>query len=338
MSFAKQIFYRTARLAPVSILQKVAARPLLLPYHHLVSDREVPYIRPIYPYKNKQEFSADLDYLLRHFTPVTLPEVVAASKGGKALPDKAFLLTFDDGLREIKEVVAPMLEAKGVPAVFFLNPAYLGNKTLFYRFKLGLMVGALKSGTIPGKARAEAARILGAAEPELIAAVNRIGWQNRGLADELGRVMEMDFETILSREKPWMEHSDVEELARKGFSLGGHSMEHPYYMELGLEEQVTQTMDSVNAVCSLFGVKERVFAFPHSDSGVSKAFFEQVFAGEEGLDLVFGTANHQQDIDARILQRFNCERPGIPIGDSVKGILLLEALRKASGRNLVTRS
>ncbi|WP_341839524.1 polysaccharide deacetylase family protein [Chitinophaga caseinilytica] len=338
MSIAKQLFYRAASLTPVSFLQKAAARPLLLPYQHLVSDREVPYISPIYPFKDRKAFAQDLDYLLRHFRPVTLGEVVRAMKGGDPLPKGAFLLTFDDGLREIAEIVAPMLQAKGVPAVFFLNPAYLGNKTHFYRFKLGLMLDALRSGTVAASARKAAAELLGAGEEGLESAIQGIGWRRRALADELGGLFGLDFEGIFAKERPYMDHGEVEGLVRAGFSLGGHSMEHPYYQELTLDEQVAQTLASVDAVCGQFGEKERVFAFPHSDEGVSRAFFSRVLEGEGAVDLIFGTANHQADIDPRILQRFNSERPDIPIGDCVKGILLLEALRKASGRNLVTRS
>ncbi|WP_341836320.1 polysaccharide deacetylase family protein [Chitinophaga pollutisoli] len=338
MSVSKQLYYRLARLAPVSLLQKVVARPLLLPYHHLVTDRDVPYISPIYPYKNREAFAADLDYLLRHFMPVTLGEVIGAAKGGKPLPKNAFLLTFDDGLREVSETVAPMLEAKGVPAVFFLNPPMLGNRTMFYRFKLGLIIGALRNGSMASPARTEAAQLMGTSLAELETAVKAIRWHNRELADELGALLEIDFEGILAKERPWMDESDVEGLVKKGFSLGGHSMDHPYYQELEVDEQVAQTLQSVDAVCNRFGVRERVFAFPHSDAGIGKAFFERVFGSEGQLDLVFGTANHRQDMDERILQRFNCERPGIPVADSVKGILLLEALRKASGKNLVMRS
>lgn len=338
MSFAKQLFYRAVRLTPLSLLQRSAARPLLLPYHHLVSDREVPYISPIYPFKNRRQFGQDLDYLLRHFTPVTLADTIAAVRGGKPLPQNAFLLSFDDGLREIAEVVAPMLTARGIPAVFFLNPAYLGNKTPFYRFTLGLLLGALRSGQVSPGGKKAAAALLGVEESALEGAIQRVGWQNRALADRLAEVMAVDANAIFWRERPYMEESEVEGLVRAGFSLGGHSMEHPYYQELSVDEQVRQTMESVDAVCGRFGLKERVFAFPHTDAGVTRAFFDRVLEGPGALDLVFGTANHRADVDPRILQRFNCERPGVRIDDGVKGILLLEALRMAAGRNLVTRS
>lgn len=65
-----------------------------------------------------QNFAAHLDWLHGNgYQPVSLQQVIDASQGGKPLPDKALLLTFDDGLRSVYTHAFPLLRAYGYPAV-----------------------------------------------------------------------------------------------------------------------------------------------------------------------------------------------------------------------------
>ncbi|MBO9154218.1 polysaccharide deacetylase family protein [Chitinophaga sp. GCM10012297] len=338
MQFKKRLFYTLSTACPIGLLQKAPASRLLLPYHHLVSDRDVPHIAHLYPYKGTKAFEEDLDYLLKHFNPVSLEEVIAAKRENRPMRGNSFLLTFDDGLREVTETIAPMLRRKGVPGVFFLNSAFLDNRSLFYKFKVSLAIDALRKQT-PGRsvetALAEALQAPQGEDAEI--SLRRITWRSRTLADKAGEILGLDFDAYLKHERPFMTLDEVGELVKQGFSIGGHSIDHPYYKELSLEEQVGQTLGSVDVLANRFGIGYRVFAFPHTDAGVSRAFFKTVLEGENPLDLVFGTGNQQRDMLPGILHRFNCERPYVPIGESVKGILLLNGLKALAGRDVVKR-
>jgi len=56
---------------------------------------------------------------LKHngYVPVSIGDLVAASAGDRALPEKAVLLTFDDGLKSIRTDVYPLLKLFNYPAV-----------------------------------------------------------------------------------------------------------------------------------------------------------------------------------------------------------------------------
>ncbi|MGX5730260.1 poly-beta-1,6-N-acetyl-D-glucosamine N-deacetylase PgaB [Pseudoxanthomonas beigongshangi] len=65
-----------------------------------------------------QNFAAHLDWLSGHgYHPVSLSQVVEASRGGKPLPSKPVLLTFDDGLRSLYTHAFPLLRAYNYPAL-----------------------------------------------------------------------------------------------------------------------------------------------------------------------------------------------------------------------------
>ena len=101
---------------------------LVAPVYHAVTDKWPLYLRGAPGIKNVAEFEADLDWLLQHFNPIGLDVLIDAARTGKTLPSRALFLSFDDGHRELADVVAPILEQKGVPATFFLCTSLLDNR------------------------------------------------------------------------------------------------------------------------------------------------------------------------------------------------------------------
>ena len=69
---------------------------------------------------------AQLSWLQRNgYTPVTVDDLLAAREGRRALPDKAVLLTFDDGYESFYTRVLPILKAFRFPAVLALVGSWM---------------------------------------------------------------------------------------------------------------------------------------------------------------------------------------------------------------------
>lgn len=64
-------------------------------------------------------FAEQLEFLLRHYAPVSMAQVMDALDGTVELPRRSVLLTFDDGYVDHYATVFPLLTAKGVPGAFF---------------------------------------------------------------------------------------------------------------------------------------------------------------------------------------------------------------------------
>ncbi len=67
------------------------------------------------------ELAGQLELLARAGRIVSADEVRRAVLGQGTLPERAILVTFDDGLREQYEYALPVLKRLGVPALFFVN-------------------------------------------------------------------------------------------------------------------------------------------------------------------------------------------------------------------------
>ena len=344
MKPSKAIYYSAASLLPTGILKKVAPAGSLLPYHHLVSDEEVLHVKHLYPYKNVRQFTDDLDRWLKHYRPVSVEELAGAVSSGKKTPSGTFLLSFDDGFREVYDVIAPILLAKGVPAIFFVNPAFLDNQLLFYRCKISLLIEEVFRQRERSKVLKECADHMGGGaegidpSPEALAGrIRRITYPDQGLLDELAIKLEFSFDEYLVRRRPFLSLAQACELQEKGFTIGAHSWDHPYYDLISPEEQVRQTRESMEFVNNKFPSPYRCFSFPHSDANLPQSFFDRLVAERVPVDLLFGIQNQLEEPANRVLHRFNAERPDLPMSQQLNGVLLWMLIKKWSGKYSVKR-
>ena len=96
---------------------------------HDVSDTESSFTKGLGGTITRKNFEAALKFLTKHYTPVSLQDVLAVSDG-RALPPRAVLVTFDDAYASVSEFAAPLCSKFGVPAVFFVNGSCLDNRQL----------------------------------------------------------------------------------------------------------------------------------------------------------------------------------------------------------------
>lgn len=339
MKFGKKLYYNFCSVLPTKMLKKMAPDSTLLPYHHLVSDEDVRHVKHLYTYKNTQQFRKDLDHLLKHFRPVDVQDIVKAVAGNK-LPSDSFLLTFDDGFREVHDVIAPILTKKGVPAIFFVNPAFLDNSQLFYRCKISLVVDEMLMQKNDEVLIRDCMSIMGMKSNDLavlIAAVKKINNLNQQLLDALAARLQLSFEDYLKNKRPFLTTDQCRNLVSSGFTIGAHSWDHPYYDLISADEQKEQTLKSCSFVKENFGQGFNFFSFPHSDKPLSQAFFEKIATGSPKIDLFFGIQNQKRELGNKMLHRFNAERRDLMMNKQMNGILMLMIAQKLLNKGTVTR-
>jgi peptidoglycan/xylan/chitin deacetylase (PgdA/CDA1 family) len=77
-------------------------------------------------------FSGYLSYLREnHWTVIDLEAFLGGLEAPRSLPDRAALLTFDDGYRSMRTVALPWLLRFGYPAVFFVPTDFIGGRNTF---------------------------------------------------------------------------------------------------------------------------------------------------------------------------------------------------------------
>lgn len=307
----------------------------IVPYYHIVNDAEVPHVKHLYTYRGEAAFKRDLDVLLGRFRAISLEELIAHLHSHKDLPRDALLLTFDDGFREMQEVVAPILLAKGVPATFFVTTGCIDNQNLTHHNKLSVLLEHIFSNGGAALTK-EVSRWLtrqGILGDDLKPRILAIDYHQGHLVEELATVCEYNFAEYLAKYKPYLTSEHVWWLLQQGFTIGSHSIDHPRYATLSVEEQLDQTRASLRWLEERFQIHYRAFAFPHSDAGVTMDFFRVLF--DEGtLEVSFGTGGMLPHFFARNFQRFTMEKTLLP-AESILAKQYARALyRTMTGRGI----
>ena len=295
---------------PAGLMSLVSGVQLAAPCYHLVCDGPLPpHLRHLYSCRSTKTFEADLDFLLNWGVPLSLDQLERISCHDNRMPTRSFFLSFDDGLKEVAEIVAPICLRKGVPMTMFLNSAFLDNQELCYRHKVSLLIEQLPlmSPATDQKIR-EVFGSMGTMPSgrPLREWLLRVSWPQRAALDELANLLGVDFGAFLVTQRPYLTTEQVEALIKSGFTVGSHSVDHPLYSTLSLEEQVRQTGQCCESLNQRFGELNRPFAFPFVSDGVDREFFRQIL--EQPLaSLIFCLGSHPLPEDRRVINRFVVE-------------------------------
>lgn len=231
----------------------------VLAYHRVAVEP----LSPDYPFDRelvssfRSEFEWQLDYLRRHYSPVSCRQVADALDGGAPLPPRPVLVTFDDGFDDNYGVAFPALAARDVPAIIFLATDYVGSEAIYWfdrvayaiqrtraerlRFEDGTL---LQIGSTP-RTRQRALR-------DVLRQLKSLENLARSrMVDELERIAAAPVEPAhrpLSRALDW---AQVREMSERGIEFGSHTASHPVLTRIADPE----TLDR-----ELIGSKERIEA------------------------------------------------------------------------------
>jgi len=310
---------------------KQASRLPVLPLYHAISEQPSPFVKHVGVWRSVEQFQADLDFLLKHYEPVSLNQL----KEHKETKKTPLHLTFDDGLKECFEYVAPILEAKGIPATFFVNSAFVDNKALFFRYKASLLLERMKEEETIAESLHEWKQNQGTDTSGPSYLLN-IRYHQSHLLDDLAEWLGIRFADELEAQPCYMSKEELAILQNKGFTIGAHSIDHPRYDALPLEEQLRQTLESLSYVQQHFSPECATFAFPFTDFQIRHTFFERL--AESGLcDLSFGCAGLKKEIRSTHLQRVPLDENARSAQANLSKEYLYYLLKAPLGKNVFRR-
>lgn len=327
-------------MLPLPILTGLTRATLVIPYYHVVSDEDVVHVKHLYRYKTVSQFKGDLDYLLRYYAPIGLLDILDRIRTGSQFTERVFLLTFDDGFREMSDIVAPILFEKGLNATFFVNSAFVDNQEMCFLNKESLLVEQFqKNWSVELESNlSELLRCNHIRCDDVSSGILSIKYQQRGILDEMAPLVGVSFRSYLKIKEPYLTTCQISKMVDSGFAIGAHSVDHPLYSALSLEEQIVQTRRSVEFVRNRFSLNYGAFAFPHNDNGVSREYFLKI--SESGLvDLSFGTSGLIDEDVPNHLQRFSLGNPNSKVGNVIafqyaKRMAKMYKLKRANNRRL----
>lgn len=329
---------RFADLFSLGRLIQWSGQKILLPFYHIVSDVHLPHISKLYPVRNTDQFIDDLDFFCRYYEPISMAELFQIVRGQRKISRPVFHLSFDDGLRQIYSDIAPILLKKSIPASFFINTDFINNNNLFFRYKIGLILDA-----IDGREHELDWRRISSIFNKWIQHVRvlssellLLGYRDQNMIDEIASIIGVDFCSFLNEYKPYLQTDEVKDLIHRGFMVGAHSLDHPLFKQITLEEQKRQIEGSLQMLADEFNVGERLFSFPFSDDGVRLELFEWLYE-QANCDLSFGVSGLKRDHFTRHLHRIPMEKTTGSASIVLKTEYLYFLIKALIGKNHIIR-
>jgi peptidoglycan/xylan/chitin deacetylase (PgdA/CDA1 family) len=227
----------TLRRSPVQAVfrRRTANRLAVLAYHGV---------------DDPAQLARQLDLLVARARPVDLDTVVGALHEGDPLPERAVLVTFDDGHRSVLELGLPLLRERGVPAVAFVLPGLLGTDRPFWWHETGALVdaGGLADGW-QGDAASVVRRLKQVPDSE-----------RRAVLDALRRSA-----TGPGARQPQLRVDELRLLEAGGVEVGNHTWDHPCLDRCTDEVVRAEVRDGHAALTDALGRAPRAFAYPNGN-------------------------------------------------------------------------
>ncbi len=298
-----------ARLFPIKKLMKF---PVIFPFWHTVSNEKLPHIESLYTVYTKNQFETSLNYLLKHFIPLSIDDVVKQNfKKGK----RYMHISFDDGLLGVYQNAAPILKAKGIPASFYINPPFINDASYMFRYEISFLIHKIKTSSLSLEVKKQYTQTL---------------LNCRTLDTKLKHEIENQLNQALDFpvQRIYMSESEIQNLYDNDFHIGSHSMTHPIFANISQEEQQKEIKDSLNFIHQKWSSNIRSFAFPYTDDGVSTNNLKTLHQ-TNNLHISFGTAGYGKSHKIPHFQRIPMEHSKIfPSIDIIKSELFASFLKQ----------
>jgi len=304
----KYYILQSLDIIDTNILRRLSGINPLLPFYHTVSNERLPHLVYLYQFKNVDQFILDLDYFLCYYKSISLEKLIKHKKEGIKIPSNSIHITFDDGLKENYQIIAPILKEKNLDATFFISTSFINNQKLFYRHKASVIINYLQESNNKKyeKLTMEVLKDNNINFQDLIQGILSVSYEKQDTLDVISNEIDFSFQEYLNFYQPYLKSNQISSLISEGFSIGSHSCDHPYYQKINLSEQIKQTHTSLNLLSDQFSIKYKAFAIPYNDLDLNSDFFNALYSNL-GIDIYFGTAGMLIDQYKSNYQRFHLE-------------------------------
>jgi peptidoglycan/xylan/chitin deacetylase (PgdA/CDA1 family) len=210
-------------------------------------------------------FEGQMELLAREFHPVSLERVARFVRAEEDLPERAVVVTFDDGYVDNFEMAMPVLDRVGVPAAFYVTVDCVENRRLPWPSRLRFSFR--KTAKKEWKDEAAKGWSLGTEherEAAYLAACDRVAALAGAEQERIVSEMECELGVRLPADTGnlMMTWEQVRGLAEHGHIVGSHTMTHPNLAHVGVEEARRELVESKRRMEAQISAQVVHFSYP----------------------------------------------------------------------------
>jgi peptidoglycan/xylan/chitin deacetylase (PgdA/CDA1 family) len=193
-------------------------------------------------------FRQQMEWLARHYEPITLDDVAAALRGDRPMPRRGVAVTFDDGYSDNVEIAMPILNRLGMPGAFYITTGCIEPHKMpwFCRLRHAFANSAREEWS--GPAGDASYRLTDRGEQrQAFLAASRSCARHAGASQEelIGRIeCELGVAPLAPPPRLMMTWEQVRELRRQGHVVGSHTVTHPNLAQVTPDEVATEMREA----------------------------------------------------------------------------------------------
>lgn len=274
-------------------------------FFHASSYEQPKHLRHFYPpLPTPEDIESAIEGILEKYWVISTEEYVDRVKRGK-LRERQVLatITCDDGLREFKTYLWPIMNKYSIPCTLFLVKNFVEQKEYFYRFKTSLVLNAILEQPEAAERARECLKRHGKncrqeIETKLglkkaILKIHRP--EDHFLLDMLTQDLDIQIEQYYRATKPFLDRDEVIELNNQGVRIGSHGVRHHRYELLSSENIMEDILDGLAYVQELSGQSTVEHAFPFNAENVSRNLLYKVLSNQSALTHFFDSGGIRRD-------------------------------------------
>ncbi len=238
---------------------------IILVYHRIgpVTDKW-----SINPMLHHKLFEEQINYFSKNFEIISLNALSEMITKG-TIPEKAVVITFDDGYKDNYEVAFPILKKYNAPATIFLATGAIEEKKLFWWDLINYVLFHTDMKSID---------IQGIGSYQLISNEDKIETglniqeklkkmdnnKKESIIEELINLTDVNIPEKLGKNYilSWRE---IKRMEKKGIEFGSHTVNHPILTNVSLDEAKWEIINSKNCIEENLATEVKSFAYPNGD-------------------------------------------------------------------------
>ncbi|MEI6498434.1 MAG: polysaccharide deacetylase family protein [bacterium] len=243
----------------------------IIMYHRIIDSLNGDSCSPSYHHAdivvNLEKFVRQIKHLHSNHHIIGLDKAVDAYKNKHQMPDKACVLTFDDGFVDVYKNVFPVLKYFGLTATFFImgNPTlkkeprwldwyyFLIDNSTLSEFSFQWREFHLKGAKTQSRESLYPLKLFLSASPAT---------EQSEILAELEKTLKVHCDWDELNDSLYISKENIIEMSRAGMSFGAHTITHPNLSKINLKEAQEEILSSVKLTRQLTGSDFMSFAYP----------------------------------------------------------------------------
>lgn len=218
--------------------------------YHACEPNESDFIRDLSSNTSPDVLARHLDLLEQYYRVIPLAQLERGE-----VPDRAVVITFDDGYRSVYDGAFPLLQARGMPATVYLVTSVVDNGTLVWVNALNWLLHRHAVICAP-----VARRVLGAPErvrsPRDFVLYAQTHYDRARIESSLTEMWHLARTApaaVAAATRPYLTSEQIRTLTEHGWTFGSHTAHHPNLRCLSTSECRAELADALASVVAMGG-------------------------------------------------------------------------------------